>query len=51
MLAAACRAREVSRSCHDCRVTPIDVEQWLRQQCQQYRYDPRGVFRTGGTDR
>jgi Restriction endonuclease EcoRV len=26
----------------------LDVEQWLREQCQGYRYDLRGVFRTEG---
>jgi hypothetical protein len=26
----------------------IDVEEWLREQCGQYRYDLRGVFRVGG---
>jgi hypothetical protein len=30
-------------------VTKFDVERWLREQCQQYRYDLRGVFRAGGT--
>jgi hypothetical protein len=30
-------------------VATTDVEQWLRQQCRQYRYDLRGVFRVAGT--
>jgi hypothetical protein len=27
----------------------LDLERWLREQCAQYRYDLRGVFRVEGT--
>jgi hypothetical protein len=30
-------------------VTPVDLQQWLRTQCQEYVYDLRGVFRTAGS--
>jgi hypothetical protein len=30
-------------------VTAVDLQQWLRAQCQEYVYDLRGVFRIAGS--
>jgi hypothetical protein len=30
-------------------MAPLNVLEWLRQQCEEYDYDLRGVFRTRGT--
>jgi hypothetical protein len=30
-------------------VTSVNIQQWLRAQCQEYVYDLRGVFRVAGS--
>lgn len=37
------------RRCHDRRVAQLNLQQWLQEQCEEYVYDLRGVFRTAGS--
>jgi hypothetical protein len=30
-------------------VTPVNLQEWLREQCHEYMYDLRGVFRIAGS--
>ena len=41
--------RKVSPRWHDKRVPSLDLQDWLRDQCRDYEYDLRGVFRAAGS--